>query len=34
MGEVLKFVTPDGGVRKKTQKMLGVVQKYLNLRPF
>ena len=22
MGEVLKFVTPDGGIRKKTQKIL------------
>ena len=27
IGEVLKFVTTDGGIRKKRQKILGILQK-------
>ena len=35
MGEVLKFVTLDGGLRKKTQKkLLRFLQKWLNFKTF
>ena len=35
MGEVLKFVTPDGGLRKKTKKSICVFFKNNSiLRPF
>ena len=35
MGEVLKFVTPEGGLRKKTQKKFCVFYKNNSiLRPF
>ena len=32
MGEVLKFVTPDGGLRKNAKKFLRFLQKYLNFK--
>ena len=34
MGEVLKFVTPDGSLRKKAQKIFSFMQKNSILRPF
>ena len=35
MGEVLKLVTPDGGLRKKNAiKFSCVLQKYLNFKTF
>ena len=35
MGEVLKLVTPDGGLRKKNaKKVLRFLQKYLNFKTF
>ena len=35
MGEVLKFVTPDGVSEKKRNKMFGFLAKIINiLRPF
>ena len=34
MGEVLKFVTMDGGLRKKRKKLLRFLQKRLNFKIF
>ena len=34
MGEVLKFVTLDGGLRKKTQKKFVFLQKWLIFKTF
>ena len=34
MDEVLKFVTLDGGLRKKAKKFLRFLQKWLNFKTF
>ena len=34
MGEMLKLVTPDGGLRKKSPKFLDILQKLLNFITF
>ena len=34
MGEVLKFATSDGGLRKQRKKNLPFLQKWLNFKTF
>ena len=34
MGEVLKFMIPDGGLRKKCKQLLRFLQKYLIFKIF